>query len=100
MDRQGLRDYGWLGRLDIGGVAGMSVTVTDIEKAGTALSLLVARMVEGEGLVAADAKKTLARLIAIESRPRSKVLGQFEGRIEMADDFDEPLPNGFWAADR
>jgi prevent-host-death family protein len=70
--------------------------VVNLHKAKTHLSRLVEEAANGDEITIAKAGKPIARLIAVEpSAPR--VPGLLRGRIEMADDFDAPLPAGLLA---
>jgi antitoxin (DNA-binding transcriptional repressor) of toxin-antitoxin stability system len=62
-----------------------------IHEAKTDLSLLV-RVAQGEEIVIARARKSVARLVPVKPKPR-RVLGQDEGLFEVPDNFDAPLPD-------
>ena len=62
-------------------------TIVNMHEAKSSLSKLVAKVVEGEEVVIAKAGKPVARLVKYEEEPRE--LGGWEGRIWIADDFDE-----------
>jgi prevent-host-death family protein len=66
--------------------------VVNIHEAKTHLSRLVERVARGEEIVIAKAGKPVARLIpyAEERGPRSP--GAWEGRVRIAEDFDELSP--------
>ena len=66
----------------------------NIHEAKTQLSRLLARVAAGEVVVIARAGKPIARLVPVEREPARRTLGQERGRIEIADDFDAPLPDG------
>jgi hypothetical protein len=36
---------------------------------------------------------------AVLSGEKQRVFGQYQGRIRMSEDFDEPLPDAFWLGD-
>lgn len=65
----------------------------NIHEAKTHLSRLLARVAAGEEIVISKAGKPVARLVPIRARKKQRVPGQDEGRIWIADDFDEPLPH-------
>jgi antitoxin (DNA-binding transcriptional repressor) of toxin-antitoxin stability system len=44
----------------------------------------------GEEVTIADHGQAVAKLVPIE--PDERVFGAFKGRVEIADDFDKPLP--------
>lgn len=66
----------------------------NVHEAKTHLSRLLDDVARGEEVVIARAGKPLARLVpiapALAGRRR---LGQLEGKIWIADDFDDPLPD-------
>jgi antitoxin (DNA-binding transcriptional repressor) of toxin-antitoxin stability system len=64
----------------------------DVQEAQSRLKeLLSQELPEGE-LVLTEDNKPIARVIPISSR----VAGLHTGAIWTSDDFDEPLPDGFW----
>jgi prevent-host-death family protein len=64
----------------------------NIYDAKTRLSELVDRAQNGEEIVIAKAGRPVARLIALREAPVERRPGRLRGRIWMAPDFDEPLP--------
>jgi prevent-host-death family protein len=62
-------------------------TIVNMHEAKSTLSKLVEKVAEGEEVVIAKAGKPVARLVKYE-RERRK-LGGWEGKVWMADDFDE-----------
>lgn len=69
----------------------MAVTV-NIHEAKTNLSKLLARVSAGEEIIITRAGTPVARLVAINPKPRQRKLGSAAGRIYIAPDFDAPLP--------
>ena len=65
----------------------------NIHKAKTHFSRLLQRVAEGEEVTIARAGVPVARLVGVE-RPQTAVrpMGMDRGLIEIADDFDAPLP--------
>ena len=63
-------------------------TIVNMHEAKSSLSKLVAKVAEGEEVVIAKAGKPVAKLVQYEQRAPRK-LGGLEGKIWMADDFDE-----------
>ena len=59
-----------------------------MHEAKSSLSKLVAKAAEGEEVVIAKAGKPVAKLVKYEEREPRR-LGGWEGRIWIADDFDE-----------
>lgn len=62
-----------------------------MHEAKTTLSQLVEQAEQGEEILLARAGEPVARIVALRSSAR-RVLGQWKGRVRMADDFDAPLP--------
>ena len=60
--------------------------------AKTRLSELVAAAERGEEVVIARDGKPAARLVAVVTQHPPVQLGALAGQIELAEDFDEPLP--------
>jgi len=74
------------------------MTLVNIHEAKTHLSRLLARVVEGEEIVIAKSGNPVARLVAVERRPRRRIFGQDRGLFEVPDDFDDPLPEDILAS--
>jgi prevent-host-death family protein len=67
------------------------VKVVNMHEAKTTLSQLVELAERGEEVLIARAGQPVARIVALRAGTR-RVLGQWRGRVHMADDFDAPLP--------
>lgn len=68
-------------------------TTVNIHDAKTHFSRLVERAERGERITIARAGKPVAMLVAVEPETRlERPLGIDRGRIEIHDDFDDPLP--------
>ena len=66
----------------------------NIHEAKTHLSRLLQRVAAGEEVTIARAGVPVARLVAVEAKPKKiRTLGMDRGRIWIADDFDAPLPD-------
>ncbi len=65
-------------------------TVVNMHEAKTELSRLVERALNGEEVIIARAGVPVARLMPLR-RTGARKLGQWKGRVKMADDFDAPL---------
>lgn len=78
----------------------MTARIVNMHEAKTQLSALVKSVLAGEEVIIARANKPLVKLVPIEPAPREKRLGQFAGKIWMAPDFDDPLPDSFWFPDK
>jgi prevent-host-death family protein len=66
--------------------------VVNVHEAKTHLSRLLDRAVAGDEVTIARAGHPIARLVPV-SIPRGRPLGLDAGRLELADDFDAPLPD-------
>ena len=76
----------------------MTATV-NIYEAKTQLSRMVDRAAAGEEIVISRNGRPVARLCPLEPRKRNTVkFGLLDGLIEVADDFDAPLPDDILAA--
>lgn len=66
--------------------------IVNIYDAKTHLSQLVERAAQGEEIIIAKAGCPLARLVPLTSTRAPRKPGCLEGRFQVADDFDAPLP--------
>jgi prevent-host-death family protein len=73
-------------------------TVSNLYDAKTNLSQLVDRAAAGEEIIIAKNGVPLARLVPLEAQPIPRTPGGWEGRVQIADDFDAPLPAELLAA--
>jgi prevent-host-death family protein len=71
----------------------------NIHEAKTHLSRLVERAAAGEEIVVAKAGRPMAKLVPYETLKKPRQMGGWEGRVWIADDFDE-LPADIAAAFR
>jgi len=67
-------------------------TQVNTHEAKTQLSKLLVRVQAGEEIIIAKAGEPIARLVPIERETRDRQPGSARGRIRMAADFDDPLP--------
>ena len=65
----------------------------NIYDAKTHLSELVDRAAAGEEIVIAKAGQPMARLVPLQAVHERRVFGRWAGQLEVADDFDAPLPD-------
>jgi prevent-host-death family protein len=70
----------------------MSAAIINLYEAKTSLSRLVERAAAGEEIIIAKAGKPKARLVPLSARAEPRRPGGWEGKVWVADDFDEPLP--------
>lgn len=78
----------------------MPARIVNMHDAKTNLSALVKSVLAGEEVIIARANKPLVKLVPIEPPKREKRLGWARGKIWMAPDFDDPLPDSFWFPDK
>jgi prevent-host-death family protein len=72
-----------------------STLTVNIFEAKTQLSKLIGKAESGEDVIIARAGKPVARLTRLEP-PKPKIrFGLLKGKIHVADDFDEYLPEDF-----
>jgi prevent-host-death family protein len=74
------------------------MTTVNVHAAKTHLSRLLARVRRGEVIVIAKAGKPIARLVPYEEPVKRRIPGLQAGRIWIAPDFDEPLPEDLLSA--
>ena len=74
--------------------------VVNIHAARTYLSRLVNEAAAGEEIVIARAGKPVARLLPFEPRRQPRQPGLLKGKIWIAEDFDDPLPEEIMAGFR
>jgi prevent-host-death family protein len=67
-------------------------TMANIYEAKTSLSKLVERAAAGEEIIIAKAGRPRARLVPFARHAEPRRPGGWEGKVWIADDFDEPLP--------
>ena len=64
----------------------------NMHEAKSQLSALVEAVMAGEEVIIARAGRPVARLVPFEPAGKPRKPGRWEGRIRIADDFDDPLP--------
>jgi prevent-host-death family protein len=69
----------------------MEGATVNLYEAKSSLSKLVERAAAGEEIIIAKAGGPRARLVPLADRALRKP-GEWEGKVWVADDFDEPLP--------
>lgn len=66
-----------------------------VHQAKTNLSKLLLAVSAGEVVEIARGGVPVARLVAVERKPRKRKAGKYKGKITISDDFDSPLPAKF-----
>ena len=67
--------------------------IVKLYDAKTHLSSLVDRAAKGEEFIIAKGSEPMARLVPIGPRSAHRAPGGWEGRVQVAADFDAPLPD-------
>jgi prevent-host-death family protein len=75
----------------------MLTKTINIQEAQTNLREWVKRALEGDEVIIVEADKPLVRLVPITRIDQPRVAGLNQGEIWASDDFDQPLPDEFWA---
>jgi len=78
--------------LSIIGVENKMAVKINIHEAKTNFSKLLARVQDGEEIIIARAGRPIARLVPVRKAPANRAPGSAKGKIFIAPDFDEPLP--------
>jgi prevent-host-death family protein len=68
----------------------------NIHEAKTNLSRLLAQVEAGEEVIIARSGEPVAKLIAVAKPAKNRVLGQYKGKVVIADDFDAPVDPETW----
>lgn len=71
---------------------GTRTTPVNIHDAKTGLSKLVERVEAGEEIVIARAGTPVAKLVGLKPGRARRRLGLLDGKLEIPDDFNRPLP--------
>ncbi|HEX5761227.1 MAG TPA: type II toxin-antitoxin system Phd/YefM family antitoxin [Thermoanaerobaculia bacterium] len=71
----------------------MAEVILNLYDAKTRLSQLVERAARGEEIIIAKAGKPLAKLVPLAARREPRKPGGWEGKVRIAEDFDDPLPD-------
>ena len=75
------------------------MTTVNVHQAKTHLSRLLAKEARGDEVIIARGGKPVARLVPIQKAKRiDQLLGIDKGRLWIAKDFDDPLPEEVLAA--
>jgi len=67
-------------------------TTVNVHEAKTQLSQLLVRVSMGEEVIIAEAGKPVARLVALDAKPKRRAPGSAQGQVWVAPDFNVPLP--------
>ncbi|MBD2309153.1 toxin-antitoxin (TA) system antitoxin [Chroococcidiopsis sp. FACHB-1243] len=77
----------------------MTTKTVDIREMQAQLSELILLVSAGTEIILTDGSKPLARLLPFASDSASRIARLHTGAIQTSDDFDDLLPDNFWAKD-
>jgi antitoxin (DNA-binding transcriptional repressor) of toxin-antitoxin stability system len=75
----------------------MLTKTVDVHELQVHLQELLTLMATGTEVVLMEDNRPIARLVPVASPVTGRVAGLHPGAIWTSDDFDEPLPDEFWA---
>ncbi len=73
------------------------LTQIDIHEAESRFTELISLELAGNEIIVTDEQKPVVRLIPVEKTDTERIAGLHAGEVWISEDFDEPLPDGFWA---
>jgi prevent-host-death family protein len=76
----------------------MMMKQVNVHEAKTHLSRLLDEAQAGEEITIARAGKPVAKLVPIRARRQRRKLGRLDGKLEIPDNFNDPLPEDVLAA--
>lgn len=68
----------------------------NIHEAKTHLSRLLVQVEAGEEVIIARSGEPVAKIVAITKPSKKRVLGQYKGKVVIADDFDASVDPETW----
>ena len=68
------------------------MTTVNVHEAKTHFSKILDRVSAGEEIIIAKAGRPVARLVPLKGKTKARVPGTYAGRIQIADDFEAPMP--------
>ena len=77
----------------------MTATTIDVAEAQIRLPELVSSVETGAEIILTKDNAPVARLVPVAVTATSRVAGLHAGRIWISPDFNEPLPDAFWAGE-
>jgi antitoxin (DNA-binding transcriptional repressor) of toxin-antitoxin stability system len=78
----------------------MTTTSVTLEEASTQLAKLFNLAEQGEEVIIIKNNQSKVRLVAVSEKPQKRVFGQYQGKIHISQDFNEPLPDEFWLGEK
>ena len=71
-------------------------TTVEVEEAKASLGNLLALALGGNEVIIAEDGQSVVRLVSVALKKKKRIAGLNRGPIKGHNDFDEPLPDGFW----
>ena len=78
----------------------MNTKTVTIHEVQTQLPELLTFALEGNEVIIIDGDKPLVRLVPISSLKKPRIAGLHRGKGWVSEDFDAPLPEGFWTGSK
>ena len=78
----------------------MKTKTVDASKQKILLEELLAMLTTGTEVVITESGTPVARLVRLPGDTALRVAGLHAGAITVSDDFDSPLPDGFWLGEQ
>jgi prevent-host-death family protein len=75
----------------------MRTKTVDVHEAQAHLAELLALVTAGTEIILTEGSTPLARIVSVPGATTPRVAGLHPGAIWTSEDFDEPLPEEFWA---
>jgi prevent-host-death family protein len=73
------------------------VTTVTVQEAKAQLTELIHLAEQGEEIVIAQDDQPKVKLVPVAPKKiGNRVFGEYQGKIRMSEDFNDPLPNDFW----
>ena len=69
----------------------------NIKDAQAQFAKLLSIVSEGNEVIISEDNKLIAKVVPLSSSPKKRIAGLNKGKIRMSEDFDDPLPEDFWA---
>ena len=74
----------------------MVTETIEVSQAKKSITELIAQVSKGTEIVFTDENMPVARLVPVAPSTGPRIAGLHCNAIWVSDDFDEPLPDGFW----
>ena len=74
----------------------MTTKTVTVEEAEKRLAELIGLAEQGDEIVIAENNQPKVKLVPVLQKTGKRVFGQHRGKIHIAENFDDPLPDDFW----